>query len=172
MVHIFEKHLEVYPVGVKDNFFELGGHSLTAIRIITEIEETLNQSIPMPDFIKALTVEKITESLQAQSQRPSFLYLVDFRTSGTKPPLFCVPPAGTTAMRFEKLIKYLGDDQPAYSFEYAGMDGKTEPFTTIQFMAQAFIQELRVVQPEGPYFICGMCFGGIVAYEMAQQLIK
>jgi amino acid adenylation domain-containing protein len=172
LVNIFEKHLGVTPIGIKDNFFELGGHSLTAIQIVTNIEESLNHSIPIPEFIKALTVEKLANSLQSNDQLSSFLYLVALQTSGSKPPLFCIPPSADTAMRFETLAKYLGTDQPVYGFEYAGMDGKSEPFSTIPNMARAYIHELRLVQPDGPYYVCGLTFGGIVAYEIAQQLVR
>jgi len=172
LVQIFEKHLGVQPVGVKDDFFELGGHSLTAIRIVSDIEETLSKSIPIPEFVEAHTVEKLAKNIQAQDQLPSLLYLVGLQTKGTKPPLFCVPPSASTAMQVEKLAKYLGEDQPVYSFEYAGMDGKSEPFTSINMMAKAFIQELRIVQPEGPYYLSGLCFGGLVAFDMAQQLVS
>jgi thioesterase domain-containing protein/acyl carrier protein len=171
LVQIFEKHLEVQPVGVKDDFFELGGHSLTALRIVSEIEETFNRSIPIPEFIEALTVEKISKTLHTSDSSHSLLYLIGLQTLGAKPPLFCVPASATTAMRFEKLAKYLGEDQPVYGFEYAGMDGKSEPFTSIHNMAQAFIQELRTVQPKGPYYLTGVCYGGVVAFEMAQQLL-
>jgi amino acid adenylation domain-containing protein len=172
LVQIFEKHLGVQPVGVKDDFFELGGHSLSAIRIVSDIEETLNKSIPIPEFIEALTVEKISKTLLTSDSSPSLLYLVGLQTLGAKPPLFCVPASATSAMRFEQLAKYLGKDQPVYSFEYAGMDGKSEPFTSIHNMAQAFIQELRTVQPKGPYYLTGLCYGGVVAFEMAQRLVN
>ena len=97
--------------------------------------------------------------------------LIAVQPKGAKPPLFCVPPAASTAMRFEKLANYLGVETPLYGFEYPGMDGKADPFTSIPKMAQAYVQEILIVQSQGPYFLAGMCYGGIVAFEMAQQLL-
>jgi amino acid adenylation domain-containing protein len=171
LVEIFEKHLEVQPVGVRDDFFELGGQSLVAIRIVSEIEEAFQRSIPIPEFMETLTVEKLAQKLRDQDPLPSLRHVVGLQVGGSKPPLFCVPPSAATAMQAERLVKYLGDDQPFYGFEYAGMDGKSEPFSSIQMMGQAFVQELRMVKTEGPYYLCGLCFGGLVAFEMAQQLV-
>ncbi len=39
-------------------------------------------------------------------------------------------------------------------------------------MAAHYINEIRSVQPQGPYFLAGYCLGGIIAFEMAQQLLK
>jgi acetoacetyl-CoA synthetase len=37
-------------------------------------------------------------------------------------------------------------------------------------MARDYIEEIRQLQPEGPYALCGWSFGGNIAYEMARQL--
>src|SRR5207245_8817734 len=63
-----------------------------------------------------------------------------------------------------------GTDRPFYGMQPDGLDGKQSCFTRIEEMAAHYIDELRTVQREGPYFIGGYSFGGMVAYEMAQQL--
>jgi hypothetical protein len=60
--------------------------------------------------------------------------------------------------------------QPYYGFTARGMDGRGLPHRSIKQMAAAYIQAIRALQPEGPYLLGGFCAGGIVAYEMAQQL--
>lgn len=171
LVKLFEKHLEFHPIGVEDDFFELGGDSLLAIHIVSEIEEVFHFSLPIQEFIEAMNVENLAKKLQNQDASSSNRYLVALQPSGSKPPLFCVPPSAATAMQAEKLAKYLEADQPVYGFEYAGMDGKSEPFSSVQRMAEAFIQDIRNLQPKGPYYLCGLCFGGLVAFEIAQQLV-
>ena len=37
-------------------------------------------------------------------------------------------------------------------------------------MARFYLEEVRALQPHGPYYLGGYCFGGNVAYEMARQL--
>ncbi len=171
LVNIFEKYLTVQPVGIRDDFFELGGTSLLAIRIVSDLERTYQKSITIPEFMELRNVEKIAKKIQNQGASSLFHYLVPVQATGSDPPLFCVPPSAATAMQMANLSKYLGEDQPLYGFEYSGMDGVSEPFTSIPMIARAFVQDLRRIQPQGPYYICGLCVGGIVAFEMAQQLL-
>jgi aspartate racemase len=63
------------------------------------------------------------------------------------------------------------DDQPFYGIEPEGLDGRKSRRTTIPQMAAHYLDEIRKVQPQGPYQIGGYCFGGLVAFEMAQQLL-
>ena len=68
------------------------------------------------------------------------------------------------------LGRYLGHDQPFYAIEARGFNGSEEPFDDIKTMAAYYIEQIRAVQPQGPYALGGLCFAGIVAFEMAQQL--
>jgi thioesterase domain-containing protein len=68
------------------------------------------------------------------------------------------------------LSSALGVDQPFYAFQPQGVDGGPIERTTVEEMAKHYIAEMRKVQPDGPYFIGGYCFGGNVAFEMARQL--
>lgn len=99
-------------------------------------------------------------------------YLVPLKSGGGKPPFFCIPASATTVVSLERLAHYIGDDQPFYGFEHAGMDGKSEPHTNFHQMAKDYVEEMRSLQPEGPYFLGGMCLGGNIAYEMAHQLVN
>ena len=50
------------------------------------------------------------------------------------------------------------------------MDGRHPPQSRVEDMAAHYISEIMTVQPTGPYLLGGRCFGGLVAFEMAQQL--
>lgn len=92
------------------------------------------------------------------------------QVEGTRPKLFLVHGAGGNVLGFRELSHYFGKDQPVYGLQARGVDGKQAPFETIDEMATAYLAELREVQPHGPYFLGGYSGGGVVAYEMAQQL--
>ena len=92
--------------------------------------------------------------------------------NGEKTPFFCIPPAGVTALPFKNLSKYMGEERPFYAIEYAGMYGETEPQKTVEEIASFNIDIMKSLQPVGPYYLGGMCFGAIVALEMAHQLIN
>src|SRR5262249_55432322 len=68
------------------------------------------------------------------------------------------------------LPRYLGSDQPVYALTHQSEDGAPARFTTVENIAGGYLQEIRAVQPTGPYFLGGFCFGGLVAFEIAQQL--
>jgi len=91
-------------------------------------------------------------------------------TRWANPPLFLIHGAGGGILwGYANLAKHLAPDQPVYGIESRGLRG-LEEFSRVEEMAGHYIQELRRVQPEGPYYLGGYCFGGIVAYEMARQL--
>jgi len=64
----------------------------------------------------------------------------------------------------------LGPDQPVYGLQAQGLDGKRPCHRRVEEMAAHYIEEIRRVQPEGPYYLGGLSFGGAVAFEMARQL--
>lgn len=71
---------------------------------------------------------------------------------------------------YADLSRCLGPDQPFYGLQSQGLDGEKEPYTQVETMASHYVQLVQTVQPEGPYLLGGWCFGGLVAFEMAQQL--
>jgi amino acid adenylation domain-containing protein len=86
-------------------------------------------------------------------------------------PLFCVHPAGGDVLCFAPLARYLGVDQPLYGLRAHGLAAGEEPLATIEEMAALYVSEMRRVQPSGPYLLAGWSFGGLAAFEVAQQLV-
>jgi aspartate racemase len=84
--------------------------------------------------------------------------------------VFAVPGVGGNVLGYSDLAKLMGPDQPFYALQSRGLDGSEEPFTRIEHIAAHFLQEMRRVQPDGPYYLLGACMGGVVAYETAQQI--
>ncbi|NJR75191.1 MAG: hypothetical protein HC773_19260 [Scytonema sp. CRU_2_7] len=79
---------------------------------------------------------------------------------------------GGNILCYYQLAHHLGIDQPFYGLQSLGLYGESQPYTRIEDMAAYYIEELRVVQPQGPYLLGGWSMGGIVAFEMATQLQK
>jgi thioesterase domain-containing protein len=95
---------------------------------------------------------------------------VPIQPNGTKTPIFCIHGAGGTVIIYRELAQLLAPDQPVHGLQAQGLDGKQACFTRVEEMAAHYLEEIRTIQPRGPYFIGGLSFGGTVAYEMAQQL--
>src|SRR5262249_10649045 len=96
--------------------------------------------------------------------------LVAIQPLGSKPPFFCVHGRSGHVLFCRELARHLGREQPCSGLQAQGLDGRTPPFSRIDAMAAHYIEEIRTVQTQGPYFLGGMSFGGRVAFEMAQQL--
>lgn len=160
--------LGIENVGAHDNFFDVGGHSLTGIQLLTRVEQRFGKVIPLKNLFVAPTVALMAELIQEKKTLPDFSHLVPVQPDGQRIPIFCVH--GDEANNF--LPKYLGTDQPFYAISHQGEDGKPIRLTTVEDMAEQFIKEIRMVQPHGPYQLSGYSFGGIIAYEIAQQLRK
>jgi thioesterase domain-containing protein len=143
-----------------------------ALRFIAEVEEKLGVTIPFPALVQTRTIEKLASLVQDQAALKSWSHLVALQPLGSKPPFYCVPPSAVTVMIFKDLAKYLDVDRPFYGLDYAGMDRETEAHDSIPAMARYNLERIRSLQPEGPYYLGGMCFGGLVAYEMASQLVS
>ena len=85
-------------------------------------------------------------------------------------PLYLVPSAGTTPLSLIHLARSIDTARMIYSFVFAGIENDQEPHTTIGEMAAACVEDIRDVQPSGPYYVGGHCFGGTVALEIVMQL--
>ncbi|MGB7293372.1 MAG: amino acid adenylation domain-containing protein [Thermodesulfobacteriota bacterium] len=97
--------------------------------------------------------------------------LVNIQPLGSKRPFFCVHAIGGSVFSYYDLSKLIGKDQPFYGLESIGMEGEAVPLSSIEKMAARYIEAIRPVRSDGPYQIGGWSMGGLVAYEMAQQLL-
>jgi aspartate racemase len=106
----------------------------------------------------------------------SFTSLVPIQPSGNKTPLFGIHVLGKGCKTYRSLANHLGVEQPIYGLNYGlavqNSDGKLSPLLKVEELAAHYIQEMQTLQPEGPYFLAGYSFGGLIAFEMAQQLYK
>jgi amino acid adenylation domain-containing protein len=171
---LWQDALGVPRVGIRDNFFRLGGHSLLATRLFAGIERAFGVPLQLVLLFERSTIEYLAECIRAATAPPvlppKFSILVPMQTQGTRPPLFCVHGAGGQVLNFWALSQHLGKEQPFYALQAPGVDGKENPYSNIEAMASAYLQELRVQQPHGPYYLGGYCGGGWIAFEMANRL--
>ena len=170
LVKIWEKVLGIQPVGINDNFFDLGGNSLLAIRLFTQIQNSLQSQISLASLFQAPTIKQLADLLRKNSTSlpPSSLVLIN--TGDYKPPFFFV----NSITYAKKFAPYLDPEQPFYGLNIFGL---TELFdeqqlATLQIadLAQLFIEDIRKVQPTGAYYLGAYCADSKLALEIAQQL--
>jgi amino acid adenylation domain-containing protein len=170
MSAIWEELLKVSPIGITDDFFDLGGHSLLAVRLLARIEDRFGRRIPLASLIAGATVEELARLVRETQRQSAWSPLVTLRTSGKKPPLFVVHPVGGSVFCYRELARELGPGHSVLGLQAAGLDGDESPVITLEQMAALYISALRTTQAEGPYRLAGWSLGGVVAFEMAQQL--
>jgi amino acid adenylation domain-containing protein len=169
LIAIWEKVLGIHPIGATASFFDLGGRSVQAAELFLKIGRTFGCDLPLSTLFRADTVEKLAAALSASSI-DAYPTLVPLRANGSRPPFFCVHGGAGITLFLRSLASRLDPEQPFFSIEPEGLDGREFKRTTIEAMAAYYVAEIRKIQPHGPYRIGGYCFGGIVAVEMAQQL--
>jgi amino acid adenylation domain-containing protein len=167
---MFAEVLGVERVGADDNFFDQGGHSLLATRLVSRIRDALSIEVPVRLLFEAPTVAALAERLAGDDRAAGLRVLLPLRRHGSRPPLFCVHPAGGLAWPYARLLRYLSADQPVYGLQARAYTDPTRAERSNAEMAEDYVEQLRTVQPTGPYHLLGWSAGGRIAHEMALQL--
>lgn len=170
LILIWEGLLAVRPIGIRDDFFELGGASLLAVRLMVRVHERFGALIPMGSFLQNPTVESLAELLRGQAAQPASSWAAPLQARGSGPPFFCVTGRGGLVSAYVELARQLGHDRPFYTLSGPGLYDQRPLLTQVAELASQCLAALRSVQPAGPYLLGGYSFGGLVAFEMAQQL--
>jgi amino acid adenylation domain-containing protein len=172
LVGIWEQELAISPIGVTDDFFDLRLTSLVSARLFARLERELGTNLPLGALFQAPTIESLAPLIESESTRHRWTSLVPIQPAGSLPPIFCVHGGAGTILHLQPLARRLGPDQPLYGLQARGLYGGAPPHRRVEEMAAHYLDELREVQPHGPYYLSGYCFGSIVAFEMAQRLLR
>ncbi len=194
VVKVWKDVLDIEKVSLDDNFFEIGGHSLLSVAIVSKLSKNFKIDIPLDSFLRAPTVEELAFLIEGyvnkgpnkkfssesfsdnkfirDNKDSKWASLVPIQPKGSKPPLFCIHAIGGNVLNYYHFSSVIGKDRALYGLQARGLDGLSEPIQTIERMAEHYITEILSIQPQGPYNLCGGCMGGLIAYEIAQQLKK
>jgi thioesterase domain-containing protein len=134
--------------------------------VLAQVEEHFGRTLALKSLFQAPTISSFAKLLQ-RDERTEPTHLSAIQPEGNRIPFFCVH--GDEANHF--IPRYLGNDQPFYGFFHQGEDGTPIRYDTVESIATHFIDEMLAVKPAGPYLLGGYSFGGLVAFEMAQQLV-
>ncbi|MFE5924037.1 amino acid adenylation domain-containing protein, partial [Streptomyces sp. NPDC056468] len=172
LVELFCDVLGLDRVGVDDNFFSLGGHSLLAARLVSRVQAVLGVELHLRSLFQAPTPAALAALVEQDDAADNSLdVLLPLRPQGTGTPLFCLHPVGGLSWCYGRLVPYLGEEFPVYGLQARGIaaDGQ-RPAGTIEEMADDYVEQIRRVQPHGPYQLLGWSVGGNVAHAVAVRL--
>ncbi len=167
LLRAWREVLGVHDVGLDDDFFALGGTSLQAAQLFVRIERIAGQALPLSTLFSAGSIRGLLAELDRPVARSGALVRV--RSSGTRTTLYAVPGIDGNVLSLNALARHLGRDQPFGAFESPGLDGREAPLTTIEEIAERYVEELLRVE-SGEIHLVGICWGAAVAFEMARRL--
>jgi len=168
LVDIWKDVLGINTIGRNDNFHDLGGHSLLMAKLLARIEKQFERRLSMASIFQAPTLKGMA-ALLSEPMAPPPSRLVPIKPEGTRPPLYWLFGGATV----RPLAHALGKDQPFFgvALDHAEEQRLAEATTLAEFAAP-LIKAIREAQPTGPYYIGGWCTAGILAYEVARQLME
>ncbi|WP_186143159.1 non-ribosomal peptide synthetase [Burkholderia gladioli] len=161
--------LGVERVGRHDNFFALGGHSLLATRMLARLRESFGHDVSIRTLFEAPTVSQLAPRVHTAVQSDALAMLLPIQTLGSKPPLFCIHPAGGFSWPYAGLAHHL-PDRPLYGLQARALAEADEQVESIEEMALDYVRQIRGVQPSGPYHLLGWSLGCHIAHAIATQL--
>ncbi len=172
LLNLWQVLLHCPEAGENDDFFDLGGHSLMAAHLFASIERQLGITAPLATLYTASTPRKLARILAKGDNPRQWQALVPINKEGSRLPLFLVHGAEGNVLLYRSLASHLGADQPVYGLQSAGLDGNSPVDGNFERVAQRYAEEIKRVQPEGPYLLGGYCLGATIALEIARQLME
>ncbi|WP_423919494.1 alpha/beta fold hydrolase [Frigoribacterium sp. 2-23] len=171
MSGIWGESLGLTDVGLDDDFMALGGDSLSAEEMLAAVHERFDVDLASTQLLEYPTLREFTERVTSSAKAlPSHPDVVTLRTGGSRTPVFAFAGAGALALTFLPLSRHL-DDRSVYAFQAHGLEQRALPDWSVESAARRYLEIIRVIQPKGPYVLVGHSFGGLVALEIADQLV-
>ncbi|KAF9566389.1 hypothetical protein EC968_003794 [Mortierella alpina] len=174
LASIWAEMLNIERVGRNDGFFVLGGYSLLAVRMISRVRAMLGLDLSLRTLFEAPTIAELAPRLLATgvAHDESYDVLLPIKPQGSRPPLFCVHPGTGLSWCYTGLSAQLDMDQPLYGLQARGLIDNGNMASSLDEMVLDYVDQIRRIQPHGPYHLLGYSFGGLVAHTMASYLEK
>jgi thioesterase domain-containing protein len=166
---IWQRVLQRSPIGVDDDFFDLGGNAALAAKLLAEIAQASGRELPPTTICQAPTIRGLAAVLE-KPLAPTLSPLALLKPGTEKPPIFITHGIGGSVIDFVPLARRIQVKQPVYGMQARGTDGSEKPFERVEDMAQYYLDAIRQLQRDGPYFLIGYSLGGQVVLEMARRL--
>jgi acetoacetyl-CoA synthetase len=170
--HLWEKMFGFSPIDPDQNFFDLGGSSLMAARLFADIQEVTGHDLPVTLLLRAPTLRALCTAVVHEEQAFA-RQIVELRPGAEgRRPFFMIHSLAGAVLELRPLRQALRTERPIYGIQARGLEAGQDAHSCIREMARDYIALMRSVQGTGPYTVGGHSFGGLVAFEIAQQLVR
>jgi amino acid adenylation domain-containing protein len=168
LLTIWKGILNLDAISVTDNFFSIGGYSLASARLLARIQQTFGRKLGLRDVFEAPTIAEMAELIRQEGKSSDMQGVLPLQPNGSLPPFFWVRGGPL----FLPLSRRFGPERPSFGLQLSNSLVNQLPATyKFEDIASGLIQVMRTVRPHGPYYLGGLCVNGVVAYEMARQLV-
>lgn len=168
LIAIWKKSLGVDAISAEEDFSDLGGDSLLALQVVAKIKEILGLSLPPNTVLQYPTIEKLCQLIRKEDRKHPFVTLKE--GDKTLPSLFMFHQIDGYSISYQELANELD-----YDGQMIGLESHfslESPDETLENVAPLYIETIQNIQPKGPYHFVGTSFGGLLSFEVAQQLKK
>lgn len=165
--------LKISEIGVEDDFFLCGGDSLAATELLLHCSDLLGVDIAVVDFVERPTIGGMiaaSERGRAVGDRSRRL-LVPIQTAGLGRPIFVLPGHNNNLWAASRMIRHLGKQRPVFGIRAPISERPQRPLS-VEDIAELAITEIRRISPQGECNVIGLCFGGLVAWEVARRMCE
>jgi acyl transferase domain-containing protein/thioesterase domain-containing protein len=188
---IWQQILGLPNIGLHDNFFDLGGNSLVAASLLAQIHKATGIRIPLVRFFQAPNPAALIRLLQnegwqhqaaAQAASSNGAHANGAARPAGPVDISMIPiiegdPARrpffwTHGTDFANFARLMDREQPFYVMPPPGLDGKHPVYTRAEDIVAYHIDQMKRVQPVGPYIVGGYCLGGHLALNIATEMLR
>jgi len=165
---IWKKSLGVDSISVDEDFSDLGGDSLLAVQVVAKIKESLGLSLPPNMILQHPTIEKLCQLIRKEEGKHPYVTLK--KGDKKRPSLFMFHQIDGYSISYQELANEL-----KYDGQMIGLESHfslENPDETLENVATLYIETIKKIQPNGPYYFIGTSFGGLLSFEVSQQLKK
>jgi thioesterase domain-containing protein/acyl carrier protein len=169
VAQVWQEVLQTPISGPEDDFFEVGGDSLKAITFMIDLERALGLELSLTLITEAPKFARLCEILRGH-RTTRYVALVPLKPGDGLPPVFIIHGLGGNVAGLFPMTRRMTYPGAVIGIQARGLDGREPPHATVEAMAAEYLREVKARQPDGPYYLCGYSFGGLVAFEMARRL--
>ncbi len=170
LVKIVARILGVEKLGVTDDFFKLGMSSITAVRIVNELNRTLNLKLGVAALFRYRTIEQLARGAIGWEQP----VVVQLANGKSDPPIYVIN-AGAHQIQ---IARFLSDRRrPAFGIEVplrsswhdAAREGCKDAMPAMDDLVTPYLDALREHAGTSGCILVGHCFAGLVAFEVGRR---
>ena len=169
VAHVWQDVLLAPVRGPEDDFFDAGGDSLKAITFAIELERALGLELSPTLINEAPRFGRFCEALR-ERRAPRYVPLVPLKAGAGSPPVFFIHGVGGNVVEILPTARRMTYPGAVIGIRARGLARGEMPHTSVEAMAADYLREIKARQPNGPYYLCGYSFGGLVAFEIARRL--